>query len=952
MKYNKQNKLRKKYLLLTIFVLIGLLPFNVFAVSNDSIEGTENSYQEIIPLSGPCCANANVTATGHMGHVTPANTPALGLNIPGAPWEFCDSCGTITIGGGGIQTPNNTNTLSQNPFPEAIRPYIQRVVFTEPITAGSSLHDLFHGLTNLTEIVGINYIDTTATQNMRRMFFRTYSLVGLDLSSFNTCSATNKYRMFADTGAQTLNLGGLFNTGGLVTNYGSMFWGASNLTSIGDTSAWNTSSATRMSRMFQDTHNLAHLNTSGWDTSSVTLMYNMFHNTHSLTSLDLTGWDVSHVTRMDVMFSGASGLTGLDLSTWYTPSLGRMDNMFDGTSGLTYLHLNNFYTANVINRNNSFRGLTSLRVLTLGTDWYWNAFNGTGLPNPPNNSYYNGLWQNVANGTIAAPRGEFYQTAVELFDNGLHPNGIANVWVWSPRFPPRLVLFEGENGTVAPNTSVAVGGTPSGTIGDELVITKTPNTNYEFSHWISDQHTGEFTTDEIRSLPITEDTTFTAIFVPATHTVTFVLNGGSGDFPPQTVAHGETPTEPSATPAPPSGYIFGGWFTAAIGGIAFSFDDPIFNDTQVYARWIPTATLPPLPLTFIKADSRLYENPNDPIIPLNGAEFRLYRQTATGWEVVATEVSGGTAVPDGQVTLEFSAFGTYRLEEIVAPHGYERPTGYWSITWSLQADADPLAPNSWIPLITPAMGNQPFVPINISTDNEEADYVWHVGNERKLRFSFHKTDQRLYAQIALGEEADWNEINTFLLPGAQFTLYRWNDTNTAPSYSNELVRSDNSGSEESWTYVASDESSGSAENPIVFNLDRSYKYFQLVETKPPTGFEMPRGQWRLILEYDVDFSDSANQNLGWQELEDNWWLRIVAIGDPSLPTFIRQPADNYVNNVPILGSGEWYLGNNPHSDLPLLGMKGKTLFMLSGVAFISLAAGILIYQRQHLLRAD
>ena len=481
---NKQKLHQIIYVVIAVAMLAGIFLSDVFAASDvfdpetvtdfnsesiyyESIYYTEEenkeSYyhpreeeyygQSIVPFNNLCCSNVNVTASGHMGDVTSGNTPSLisntALPIPGAPWEFCDNCGTVTIAGGGIQTPNNTNTLSQSRFPGTLKPYIERIVFTEPVTAGSSLHDLFNGLINLIEIINIDYINSAATQNMRRMFYNTRSLVSLDLSNFYTGNSTNMYRMFTNTGAQSLNLGGIFNTGGLVTNYGSMFWGANNLATIGDTSNWNTAGATRMSRMFQGASSLTHIDASSWDTSNVALMYNMFHDARSLTTFgDISNWDVRNVLRMDNLFNGMT-LTNLDLSNWVTESLARTDNMFDNsTRYLVSLDLSNFITSGVVNRNNMFNsspGALALRKITLGPGWYWNAFNGTGLPNPPNNAIYTGYWIQVGTGTADTPAGPETATSAQLLDNSR--DNIADTWVWQRVTPLHLVTFDLTGGT-------------------------------------------------------------------------------------------------------------------------------------------------------------------------------------------------------------------------------------------------------------------------------------------------------------------------------------------------------------------------------------------------------------------------------------------------------------------------------------------------------------------------
>ena len=434
----------------------------------------------VVQMSFGCCADSNVTHSGSFGNITAANSPT-GAIISGATWEFCAACGTVTVDGGAIQMPDNTNTLSQNAFPAAIRPNIARVVFAEPIIAGTSLQCLFHGLTNLTEIVGLNQIDTSLTRNFRRMFMETGSIGHVDLSMWNTNRATNMYRMFHNSGVHTLNLGGTFNTGGLVDNYGSMFWGASNLTTIGDVSNWNTSGAIRMSRMFQGASNLQSLNISNWNTSNVTLMYNMFHLATGLTSLNISNWNVGNVLRMDNMFNGATGLTSLDLSGWNTHSLQRMDNMFDGANNLISLDLRNFITSNVVNRNNAFRGFLAQKII-LGSGWDWNVFNTTALQNPPNNETHTGLWIRVGTGTVLNPAGPETATSAQLLDNSLS-HVIADTWIWQPVTPSYVVSFDLNGGTYSGNnellTQIIIHGS------DAIELSEEPTrANYRFDGWL------------------------------------------------------------------------------------------------------------------------------------------------------------------------------------------------------------------------------------------------------------------------------------------------------------------------------------------------------------------------------------------------------------------------------------------------------------------------------------
>ena len=74
---------------------------------------------------------------------------------------------------------------------------------------------------------------------------------------------------------------------------------------------------------------------------------------------------------------------------------------------------------------------------------------------------------------------------------------------------------------------------------------------------------------------------------PGYHTVTFNLGGGTwGEVSQVQVQTGGFVSEPTANPTK-TGYTFAGWFTAATGGTAFPFDEPITHNTAAFARWNP-----------------------------------------------------------------------------------------------------------------------------------------------------------------------------------------------------------------------------------------------------------------------------------------------------------------------------------------------------------------------------
>ena len=136
------------------------------------------------------------------------------------------------------------------------------------------------------------------------------------------------------------------------------------------------------------------------------------------------------------------------------------------------------------------------------------------------------------------------------------------------------------------------------TVEDERVLlTPASKTAWAFDGWYADRAY----TVKVEYLPdvnVYGDVTLYAKFIPkqyniwlgsdqdVSHTVTFNLNGGSGENFEQII----TPDKGISYPAMPvrAGHLFGGWFTnAACTGKVFDFSLPIMGDVTLYAKWIP-----------------------------------------------------------------------------------------------------------------------------------------------------------------------------------------------------------------------------------------------------------------------------------------------------------------------------------------------------------------------------
>ena len=151
-----------------------------------------------------------------------------------------------------------------------------------------------------------------------------------------------------------------------VTDIAWMFYDCKKLTSI-DLSHFNTSKVKDMSWMFSGCSNLESLDLSHFDTSKVKDMSWMFSLCYGLKSLNLMNFNTSSVTTMGGMFCGCNVIS-LDLSSFDTSEVQYMDNMFSGSS-IKELDLSNFNTKNVITMDEMFRNCENLTTVYAGDDW-------------------------------------------------------------------------------------------------------------------------------------------------------------------------------------------------------------------------------------------------------------------------------------------------------------------------------------------------------------------------------------------------------------------------------------------------------------------------------------------------------------------------------------------------------------------------------------------------------
>lgn len=210
----------------------------------------------------------------------------------------------------------NSGAVSPGWSRDGINSDVTKVVF-DPSFANArpkSTYGWFEGMSKLTYIEGMEYLNTSEVIDMSWMFFNTKSLERVDLSSFNTAKV--KYMSF------------MFNYSGLKS-----------------------------------------IDLSSFNTSSVRSMCSMFYGCRNLSRLDLSNFNTANVEDMSGMFCECEGLESIDLSSFNTVKVEDMAGMFEGCKSLYQLDLSNFNTMNVKAMTEMFKDCDNLNCIYAGRNW-------------------------------------------------------------------------------------------------------------------------------------------------------------------------------------------------------------------------------------------------------------------------------------------------------------------------------------------------------------------------------------------------------------------------------------------------------------------------------------------------------------------------------------------------------------------------------------------------------
>ena len=176
-----------------------------------------------------------------------------------------------------------------------------------------------------------------------------------------------------------------------------------------------------------------------------------------------------------------------------------------------------------------------------------------------------------------------------------------------------------------------------------------------------------------------------------------------------------------------------------------------------------------------------------------------------------------------------------------------------------------------------------------------------------IPFDFHKTNYQIFnqSQWDFGNPA-W--VNSILLPGAHFSIYRYIGTSTPTTHpiAGNLYPAGN------WVYVDTAISSGLIGLPISFPLFYDV-YYQMMETVPPIGFQVPFGHWQI--RYGAG------------------GFNITVVGDTA-PIIHYIPCNCNSNDCE---GGRRFVGNVRDFNLPLTGGAGIVSFVTGGSVVLGAA---------------
>ena len=289
---------------------------------------------------------------------------------------------------------------------------INKVVFDASFANArpTSCYYWFCGCSKLTDIEGIENLNTENVTNMNSMFDRCLALTSLDLTNFSTAKVSDMSYMFMGCSALTtifvsdkfvtdqvtdgremfhmcINLIGAIEYDGsksdhTYANYENGYFSPEGgFHAYAEFDGTGTLTFRRGVSKPEEAYDLNEgANAPAWSDQSTninkvvfdasfanarpTSCYEWFNRCYNLTEIEgIENLNTEEVTNMGSMFSGCYDLTQLDLSNFDTQNVENMSDMFSSCSDLTSLDLSNFDTKEVTNMSYMFWNSSALTTI-------------------------------------------------------------------------------------------------------------------------------------------------------------------------------------------------------------------------------------------------------------------------------------------------------------------------------------------------------------------------------------------------------------------------------------------------------------------------------------------------------------------------------------------------------------------------------------------------------------
>ena len=329
--------------------------------------------------------------------------------------EFDNATGTLTFCYKGVkpECAYDLNVGGSDPEWKTLGTNVNKVVFNASFANArpTSCYYWFCGCSKLTDIEGIENLNTENVTNMNSMFDRCSALTSLDLTNFNTAKVSDMSYMFMGCSALTtifvsdkfvtdrvtdgrdmfhmcINLIGAIEYDGSKSDHTYANYDNGYFSPEGGFHAYaefnNATGTLTFSRGLSKPAGAYDLNvgnnTPEWSTQKEdinkvvfdasfanarqTSCYKWFDMCTSLTEIEgIENLNTEKVTNMGSMFSGCHVLNPLDVSNFDTQNVEDMSCMFSNCEGLNSLDLSKFDTQKVTNMNSMFWNSSALTTI-------------------------------------------------------------------------------------------------------------------------------------------------------------------------------------------------------------------------------------------------------------------------------------------------------------------------------------------------------------------------------------------------------------------------------------------------------------------------------------------------------------------------------------------------------------------------------------------------------------